>query len=290
VCSSDLTDVMLAHITAETLGVRPEDVTVVLGDTAITPWDVGSHASRTTFVAGNAARLAAEKAKRRILEMAAAQMHENVEDLELRDGFVFRKDAAVETIPFAKVVRAGHFRPAGEVILAEAWYDPPNEMQDEKFHGNISAAWSFAAQAAEVEVDVETGRVRVLRVVSAHDIGRAINPMGAEGQIEGGIAIGMGYALSEELLMREGQVMNPTFLDYRIATAKDMPKIEVIFVETNDPAGPFGAKGLGELCTIPTAPAIANAIYDAVGVRLTQLPMTAERVLRAIRGNEYARC
>ncbi len=135
---------------------------------------------------------------------------------------------------------------------------------------------------AEVEVDVETGVVKVLRLVCANDVGRAINPMAVEGQIEGGAQMGLGYALTEELIVRNGKVLNPSFLDYRVFTSADMPSIETIIVETDDPTGPFGAKGVGEMGGTPTAAAIANAIYDAVGVRLTELPMTPERVLAAL--------
>lgn len=135
---------------------------------------------------------------------------------------------------------------------------------------------------AEVEVDLDTGVVRVLRLACANDVGKAINPMAVEGQIEGGAQMGLGYALTEELLVKDGKVLNPDFLDYRLFTTADMPEIETIIVETEDPGGPFGAKGVGEMGGTPTAAAIANAIYDAVGVRMVQLPMTPERVLAAL--------
>ena len=135
---------------------------------------------------------------------------------------------------------------------------------------------------AEVEVDIETGHVRVLRLVCANDVGRAINPMAVEGQIEGGVQMGLGYALTEEVIVKDGRVLNPNFLDYRLFTAADMPEIETIVVETDDPQGPFGAKGVGEMGGTPTAAAIANAIYAAIGVRMTTLPMTPERVLKAL--------
>ncbi|MFV1858041.1 MAG: xanthine dehydrogenase family protein molybdopterin-binding subunit, partial [Anaerolineales bacterium] len=143
-------------------------------------------------------------------------------------------------------------------------------------------AYGFGAQMAEVEVDTETGAVRVTRLVCANDVGRAINPMAVEGQIEGGAQMGLGYALTEELIVRKGRVLNPNLLDYRIFTSADMPILETTIVETNDPGGPFGAKGVGEMGGTPTAAAIANAIYDAVGVRLTEVPMTPERVLAAL--------
>jgi CO/xanthine dehydrogenase Mo-binding subunit len=182
-----------------------------------------------------------------------------------------------------RAVRQRHFQQGGQVVIGEGWYDPPTELVDKvTYKGNISAAYGFGAQMAEVEVDTETGVVRVLRLACANDVGRAINPMAVEGQIEGGAQMGLGYALTEELLVRDGRVLNPDFLDYRLFTAADMPPIETIIIETDDPGGPFGAKGVGEMGGTPTAAAIANAIYDAVGLRLTELPMTPERVLAAL--------
>ncbi len=275
-------DVIVAQIVAEELGIPPETILIVNNDTALTPWDVGVHASRTTFIAGNAALIAAREVKRQILETAEELLEAAAEDLELRDGFVVVRGSPERRVPFDKVVRARHFRQGGEVIVGHGWYDPPNEMVGADGKGNISAAYGFGAQAIEVEVDLETGKVKPLRVISAHDVGRAINPMYVEGQIEGGVVMGLGYALLEELQVREGRVLNPTLLDYRLLTALDAPQIESVIIETDDPEGPFGAKGVGEMGTNPTAAAVANAIYDAVGVRITQLPITPERVLRAV--------
>ncbi len=280
------TDTILAQIVAEELGVLIEDVTVIDSDTDITPWDVGAHASRTAFIAGNSARLAAADARRQILEAAAQNLGEKVDDLDMKEGKIFRKGEPEEWIPFAKIVRSKHFRPDGDVILAKGWYEPPTERQDKEFRGNISAAYGFATQAVEVEVDTETGEVDVLKIAAAHDVGRAINPMAVEGQIHGGVSMGLGYALYEELLVQEGHVLNPNFADYALPTAKDMPPIDPIIVETDDPAGPFGAKGMAEPACIPTAPAIANAVYDAVGVRIRDLPITPEKVLKALKQKE----
>ncbi|MGB3904775.1 MAG: molybdopterin cofactor-binding domain-containing protein [Anaerolineae bacterium] len=279
-------DTVLAQIVAEELGVPLENVTVVNTDTDITPWDVGAHASRTTFVAGNSARLAAADAKRQILEAAARSLGEKAENLDMKDGRVFLKGEPEEWVPFAKMVRSEHFRLDGDVILTKGWYEPPTEKQDKEFRGNISATYSFATQAVEVEVDSETGEVAVLKIGAAHDVGRAINPMAVEGQIHGGISMGLGYALYEEVLLEEGKVLNPNFADYALPTALEMPPIETILIETDDPAGPFGAKGIAEPANIPTAPAIANAVYDAVGVRIRDLPITPEKVLRALREKE----
>ncbi len=274
----------LAQIVAEALGVRVEDVAVINSDTSIKPWDVGTHASRTTFIAGNAAWIAAQDARRQILESVAQGFKVSPDSLDIRDRMIFAKDDSIKPVAFDRAVRAMHYREGGVVVIGNGWYDPPTKLVDkDTYKGNISAAYGFGAQAVEVEVDVETGKVRVLKIVAAHDVGRAINPMYVEGQIEGGIQMGVGYALTEELQVRDGRVLNPTFLDYRVPTALDMPQIETVIVETADPEGPFGAKGVGEMGVTPTAPAIANAIYDAIGVRLTRLPMTGERVLKAIR-------
>jgi 4-hydroxybenzoyl-CoA reductase alpha subunit len=280
------TDTILAQIVAEELGVPIDGVTVIDRDTDITPWDVGAHASRTAFIAGNSARLAAADARRQILEGAAENLGERVENLDMKDGKIFRKGEPEEWIPFAKMVRSKHFRPDGNVILAKGWYEPPTERQDKEFRGNISAAYGFATQAVEVEVDTETGEVTVLRIAAAHDVGRAINPMAVEGQIHGGVSMGLGYGLYEELVVQDGQVLNPNFADYALPTAKDMPPIDSIIVETDDPAGPFGAKGMAEPACIPTAPAIANAVYDAVGVRIRELPITPEKVLKSLKEKE----
>lgn len=276
-------ETVLAQIVAETLGVRLDHVSVVNSDTDVKLWDVGVHASRTTFIAGNAAILAALEARAQIFETAAEMLGVTPAELVAREGMVRVRGDEERVVEVGQVVRRRHFRGGGQVVIGDGWYDPPTDLVDPAtYKGNISAAYGFGAQMAEVEVDTETGLVRVLRVVCAKDIGRAINPMLVEGQVEGGVQMGLGYALTEELLVEEGRVLNPDFLGYRLLTAADMPEIETIIVETDDPLGPFGAKGTGEMGTVPTAPAVANAIYDAVGVRLTQLPMTPERVLAAL--------
>src|SRR5216117_52693 len=275
-------ETVLAMIVAETLGVPLERVDVVNSDTSVRPWDVGVHASRTTFIAGNAALLAARGLKEKLLALAASVMDERQEDLELCDGRVRVKGHPERSMEYDRVVRAGHFRAGGRTLVTEAFYDPPTEMLSKDLRGNVSAAYAFAAQAALVEVSEATGQVQVLKVASAHDVGRALNPPAAEGQIHGGIHMGLGYALSEELLIQEGRVVNPQFMEYALVPPSDMPEIVVELIETVDEAGPFGAKGLGEAGVIPVAAAVANAVKDAVGVRLTELPMTPERVFRAL--------
>jgi CO/xanthine dehydrogenase Mo-binding subunit len=275
-------ETVLAMIVAETLGVPLERVDVVNSDTNVRPWDVGTHASRTTFVAGNAARLAALKVKGELLEMAAAELDAPAATLELERGFVFVKANPSRRLGYEEVARAGHYKHHGRVIVAEAFYDPPTAMLDKDLQGNVSAAYTSAFQAALVDVDPETGKVEVRRLVSAHDVGRALNPGAAEGQIHGGIHMGLGYALSEELVVERGQVLTQSFMDYAVLKADDMPDIVVRLIETVDQEGPFGAKGLGESGVIPVAAAVANALNDAIEVRFTELPITPARVRAAL--------
>ena len=279
-------DTVIGQIVAEELGVRVEDVVVTHTDTDVCPWDVGAHASRTTFVAGNSARGAAKKVKDQLLEAAAKSMGENPEDLDIRDRTIFSKKDPEKKSPLGKILRAIHYAAGGKMIMADYFYDPPNENLDREFKGNLSVTYAYGTHGVEVAVDKETGEVKILRYIAAHDVGRAINPMLLEGQVYGGATMGIGYALTERLILQNGKVMNSNFLDYKILTAKDVPNIEPIVIETNDPQGPFGAKGIGEPGLVPTAPAIANAIYDAVGVRITELPITPERVLAALKAKK----
>ena len=275
-------ETVLAMIVAETLGVPLARVQVVNSDTAVKPWDVGVHASRTTFIAGNAARLAAEKLRVELLAMAAEEMDEPSEALDLRDGAVFVRAEPHRRIPYDRAVRAGHLREHGRTLVAEAFYDPPTTMLDKDLKGNVSATYGFAAQAVVLDVDETTGAIAVRKVVSAHDVGRALNPLAAEGQVHGGVHMGLGYALSERLVVQDGQVLTSSFMDYALLRAADMPELVVRFIETVDAEGPFGAKGLGESGVIPVSAAVANAVHDAIGVRFTELPITSARVRAAL--------
>jgi CO/xanthine dehydrogenase Mo-binding subunit len=183
------------------------------------------------------------------------------------------------------VAKAAHYRREGRQLIAEHFYDPPTEEPNALGYGNKSAAYSFAFHGAEVEVDQETGEVRVLRLVAAHDAGQVINPLGAAGQIEGGVAQGLGFAVMENLFGDRGEKLYSNLQDYKIPAAADMPqRIESIFIESRDPQGPFGAKGIAEPAVIPVAPAIANAIADAIGVRVRDLPITPESICATLRG------
>jgi CO/xanthine dehydrogenase Mo-binding subunit len=197
----------------------------------------------------------------------------------VKGGWVFPRRDPQRRLQYEAVARAGHFRGGGRMLVAEAFYDPPTTMLDKDFQGNVSAAYTSAFQAVLVDVDPESGRVVVRKVASAHDVGRALNPAAAEGQVHGGIHMGLGYALSEQLVVERGQVVTQTFMDYAILKADDMPEIEVRLIETVDAEGPFGAKGLGESGVIPVAAAVCNAIKDATGVRCNELPVTPERLL-----------
>ncbi|MGB9733409.1 MAG: xanthine dehydrogenase family protein molybdopterin-binding subunit [Conexivisphaera sp.] len=276
-------DTGIQLITAEALGIPRDRVRVVInGDSTIRLWDVGTHASRGTFICGNAALRAALDAKRQILEGAAQLLGTQSSDLDLRDGFVYSRSDPSKRMEYEKIVRRMHFSRGAEgtVVVASSFYEPPSEEPDERWYGNVSAAYGFGCQAVLVEVDRETGRVKVLKVVSAHDAGRVINPNGFEGQVQGGVAMGIGLALLEELVLSDGRVVNGSFEDYRMPRVTDMPEIEVVSVGQPDPEGPFGVKGMAESPVIPTGPAIANAVADAIGVRVRDLPIIPEKVWR----------
>jgi len=276
-------ETVLAMIVAETLGVPLERIKVINDDTAVTPWDVGVHASRTTFVAGNSARGAAEKARAKMLAAAAEQLGIQVDQLDIRRGQVVKAADGEVLIELGKVIRKLHFSKKFETVVTEHYFEPSSEMQNREFKGNVSPTYAFGTHVVEVEVDTETGVVRPLKVTAAHDAGKVLNRLGIEGQVEGGVAMGLGYGLTEELVLREGRIQNPDFRDYKLITAPEMPEVEMHFIETDAPEGPFGAKGIGEAPAICVAPALANAVYDATGIRFRRLPLTPERVLLSLR-------
>jgi len=260
----------------------------VHSDTDVCPWDVGAHASRSTFVAGNAALGAAKKVKETILEYGSKLLDADPKNLVLKDRTIFVLDDPEKSMPIDKLLRKAHFSPQGKMLMADFFYDPDNENMGKEFKGNMSVTYAFGAHGVKVKVDEETGKVKVLDYVAAHDVGRAINPLLLEGQVYGGVVMGLGYALTEEVVTKDGQNMNANFRDYKLFTAKDAIRIKAPVVETYDEYGPFGAKGIGEPGCVPTAPAIANAIYDAVGVRIFDLPITPEKVLAALKEKKSA--
>lgn len=272
-------DSILCQIVAEEFGIPLEDVSIVSGDSELTPHDLGSYGSRGTFVAGNACRLAASDAKGQLLKTVAEKVETPVEDLEFRNGWISVKGNPQKGISLSEAVRMNK-----GTVLGRGTYESNTEVPDRKGQGNISPAYSFGAQVAEVEVHTDTGKVDLLRVIGAQDVGVALNPMHIEGQIEGSVVMGQGQALYEELLIRKGLTFNPSFLEYKVPTSLESPQIVSLIVETHDPEGPYGAKGLGESTMVPTIAAIANAIDQAVGVRVKELPITPIKISEMIEG------
>ncbi|HSN32721.1 MAG TPA: xanthine dehydrogenase family protein molybdopterin-binding subunit [Ideonella sp.] len=277
-------ETVLAQLVCEELGLPISAVTVVNNDTDITPWDVGVHASRTTFIAGNSALGAARKAKAKILAAAAPRFECTVDDLDLAGGAIVRKASGEALSDLARFLRSLHFSDRAELVMTTYYYEPPSVHQDKGYKGDVSAAYAWATQVVEVDVDTDTGVVRMLKVTGAHDVGRVLNRLGIEGQIEGGIVMGQGYALSENLRVEGGRILNPNFRDYKLVTAPEIPEMDIAFIESMDGEGPQGAKGVGEAPAICIAAATANAIENATGVRITSLPFTPERVYRALHG------
>lgn len=271
-----------AAVAAETLGVPISEVTVEPPDTDIAPFGLGTWGDRGTFIGAGAVQLAASDARRQVLEIAARMLEANPLDLECRDGHAFVRGFPERRVAFADVASTAVYSRGGSPILGKGTFIPDSEVADDTRFGNISGAYAFGAQAVEVEVNEATGAVNVLRVVASHDVGRTLNQVTTEGQIEGATVQGLGYALLEEVKYERGVMLTSSFLNYRIPTALDVPPLESALVETIDPAGPFGAKGVAEPAMTPTAAAVANAVYDAVGVRIRTLPITPEAVLDAL--------
>ena len=264
---------VIAQIFADALGVPLAEIKLVGADTQVTPDAGKTSASRQTFISGKAAEKAAKALREKILRFANVSPEAA---LAFEPGVVaVREGEAVRRIDLASLPADGE----GYVFSAVETYDPPTLPLDEKGQGKPDAVYGWGAQVAELEVDMKLGTVKLIKITAAHDVGRAINPLLIEGQIEGGIAQGIGMALMEEYIPGRTENLH----DYLIPTIGDVPPIETILVEVPDPEGPYGAKGLGEHVLIPTAPAILNAIRHATGVLVTKLPATPTRVLAAIR-------
>jgi len=267
----------LSQIAAEELGIYPEDVYIVTGETDKTLFDLGSHASRSTFVTGSAVLMAAREAKGQLLERAGRMLGVSPDELQVKDRKIYIKGAPDKGLSISEVVRSAMWEMKGEAmnIAGKSSFAP--------FPKSVSPP--TAAYFAEVEVDTETGEVKVLKFITAVDCGTAINPMTVEGQCEGGIQEGLGYALTEDFFVNKetGVLESDNFTTYKMPGSLDMPETEIIIINKPDPKGPFGAKGVGEPALVGIAPAIANAIYDAVGVRVTDLPITPEKVLKTLK-------
>jgi aldehyde oxidoreductase len=263
---------IVTQICADALGAPIEHFDLLSGDTAITPDCGKTSASRQTLVTGKAAQMSGEKLRHAILKLAGAcecaSLQFDDDGITVRDGDQLRR-LSLEDLPLDE---------HGYVITSESTFDPPTSPLDENGQGVPYAVFGFGAHMAEIEVDAELGTVRVLKVTAAHDVGRAINPTLIEGQIEGGVAQGLGMALMEEFFPGKGENLH----DYLIPSAGDIPPVESILIEDPSPIGPFGAKGIGEQAVIPTAPAILNALHDAIGIRVRKIPATPDRVRSAI--------
>jgi CO/xanthine dehydrogenase Mo-binding subunit len=263
---------VLCQIVAEVLKVPMERITINLVDTDSAPYDQGAGGGRTTFVAGQAASRAALQVKNELVASAAKLLDCSAEaaqeSIDVADGTLFLKSDPAKKVSYSQAVRAVK----KSQIMAEEVF-ASSEMDDTCFTTHI----------AEVQVDPERGYVEVKRITAAHDIGFAINPAAAEGQIEGGIVQGVGFALLEETQRVDGKVANPTLADYKLCTSRDAPEIVTLLIEGSPGAGPYNAKSIGELPTCPVAPAVANAIFDAIGVRITDLPITGEKIIKALK-------
>jgi carbon-monoxide dehydrogenase large subunit len=272
---------VMAQIAAQELGVDVEQVSVVVGDTELSPYDYGSTSSRSTVHAGNAVREAAQAARRQIVEQAAGALGVPPESLDLRKGQVWRADRPDEGVPVAQFVKGyvlgfGSFQGGGQGV-----FDPETGASPRAAH-----EWKYGATGAVVSVDRDTGTVRVRRLASVHDIGFAVNPLNVETQIEGSVVMGLGATLLEEVVFDGGRIVNPNFMEYLLPTATDIPgEILPVVIESRKGEGPYGAKGIGEPPVVGVSPAIGNAVEDAIGVRIRDLPITPERVVRALHGD-----
>jgi len=282
-------DDVLVGLVAEVLGVEPIDIKCFTGDTDLTPVDLGSYSSRVTLMMGNAAIQAAGRARELIAKAAAVKLKIPEDHIGFADRLVFDVGDPSRKLSFQEAVVCAEEK-YGTLVVAGS-YAPPKSAG--RFPGagvGPSPTYSYTAAVAEVEVDRKTGIVEVSRIYIAHDIGRSLNPVLVEGQVIGGVYMGIGEALMEEHSMRrlpprlsEALVLrNPSMLDYKTLTMHDMPEVVVEIVEDPDPEGPFGAKEVGQGPLLPIMPAIANAVYDAVGVRIDEVPITPSKVLRAL--------
>lgn len=278
-------ETVLCQIAAETLGVSLGSVSKAAPDTAFTPFDASTTSSRSTFHMGNAVRTAAADARKQVLAMAGELMSTNISDLEIQEGIVFARQKPEKKHSIAEVLKSRYG--ASATVLGRGYYYPKTEVPGDYFSTHM-IFWLLGAHGVEVDVNRETGEVKIVKVYAAHDIGKAIHPSNCAAQIQGGIGFGIGAALLEGYQYQEGDVLNPSFLQYKIPTALEMTEVETVLVEEHHRDGPFGAKGVGETSNVPLPPALANAIHDAIGVRIKDLPITPEKVLRALRKNKQA--
>jgi len=277
-------DTVLCIIAAEELGIKLEDIDIKRVDSAYTPVDPGSYGSRVTILAGQATQKAAREAKKQLLEAAAKTWQVKPEEVEIREGQVFVKSDRQKNMPFSKLAKIACYSGTGAVILGTGYSSYGIEPLDLTTGiGNGGTSYSFTSQSARVGIDMETGKITITDFVIASDCGRLLSPITAEGQIEGGAVQGLGQTVYEDFIMDKGKTLNPTFLDYKMPMSMDVPRMKLIDVETNDPDGPFGAKEASEGSIVSTPPAVISAIHDATGVWFKELPVTPEKVIRALK-------
>ncbi len=280
---------VLRQIAAEELGMPYEDIDITRPDTDVHPHSLGALASRVTYVAGNAVKRAAAEALKQLMAAAGEQFKRPADELTIINGQIGpRNGAESEFKPVSAVVRANIYKRDGEAIVGVGNWDNPSDFPDHSRYGNESGAYNFAAQAIEVEVDRGTGQVQIKEIAAVVDCGTVIHPSAAQGQVEGAVTQGIGLAMVEHFDWHNGMPTDPQYIDYPLPSADFVPKIHVAFADSYEPSGPFGAKGLGEIGLDAIPAAIANAIADAVGVRIHELPITAEKIHRALHPDLYA--
>ena len=278
------THTVLCQIAAEVLGIPVEDVHVASPDSDSSPYDIGSFASRTTYDSGNAVRMAAENVREQLITLAASLWGCSPADVIVENGHAVHQDDSEKQLSLAQLVGSALYHMQGALIGYATQMGIPgfSEQVGDGYAGHPFPTFAFATHIAEVEVNPDTGQVKILNFTAAHDVGKVLNPAGIEGQVTGGVAQGIGMGLFEEIIIADGFVKNPSFVDYLLPTVGDIPPIDALFIEREDPTGPFGAKGIGEHPVIGPPPAIANAIFDATGVRMRTIPITAERLFIAM--------
>lgn len=274
---------VITQIAAEVLRVKLETIRIIQGDTHLTKNSGSTSASRQTFFTGNAVKDAAEGLLSNLYHYASIYFVTNHVDLDIKDGYIFRKENPDNKLSYWELAKK--VKEKGKDLQAEASFFPHTDKPDQKTGQGekLYVAYTFVTQVIDVSVDTDTGIVEVLHVYTAADIGKAINPQNAEGQVEGGTVQGMGMALMEEQVIKEGKTLNADLTGYLVPTSMDIPHFSTRFIENEDSDGPYGAKGIGEPSLIATTPAIANAIYDAIGVRIYHLPITPEKILKALK-------
>lgn len=279
-------DTTMAQVAAQELGLSLEDIRVISGDTELCPIDHGQFLSGGAFVTGNAVRLAAADAKSQLLKLAVEMLGVDEADLESKEKWFYVRGNPEKNISYSRLIQLSVQRNNGNPIIGKG---STKAVQEAEFYpslakakGHFTDAYGFAVQVAEVEVDTKTGQIKVIQTVTLHDCGFPLNLSIVEGQVHGNVSMGLGQALWEEVVLEKGQIQNPTFLDYRAPLATETPKMLSGMVETRDPGGPYGAKEVGEGSISGVLAAIANAVYDAIGIRFTELPITPEKVLEAL--------